>query len=79
MNCPGPTGPGPGAPELRNPEAMTKLLAERSTPEGQKSATGVFGGRDPRKVSAACAGDVRDATAIAAETVGPSLQVIQAR
>lgn len=70
VNCPDPTGFDLGALDLRNPDAMTKLLADRSTPEGQQAATEVFGGRDPREVFAACAGCVRDATTMAAEIVG---------
>ena len=70
VDCPDLTGFDLGALDLRNPETMRKLLADRSTPEGQQAATEVFGGRDPKEVFAACAGYVRDATTIAAEIVG---------
>lgn len=73
INCPDLTGFDLGKLDLRNPETLKKIFGNLSTPEGQKAAREMLGGRDPRELFAACLGYVKDATAIVNEIVsGPA-------
>lgn len=69
IDCPDLTGLDLSKIDLRNPEVMKKLFGNLSTPEGQKAARDMLGGRDPKEVFAACAGYVRDAATIVSEIV----------
>jgi len=69
VNCPDLTGFDLGKIDLRNPEVLKKLFGNLSTPEGQKAARDMLGGRDPKELFAACTGYVRDAATIVNEIV----------
>jgi hypothetical protein len=72
INCPDLTGFDLSKIDIRNPEILKKLFGA-STPEGQKAAREMLGGRDPKELFAACTGYVRDAATIVNEIVnGPA-------
>ncbi len=71
INCPDLTGFDLGKIDIRNPEVLKKLFGNLNTPEGQKAAREMLGGRDPKELFAACTGYVRDAATIVNEMVNP--------
>jgi C_GCAxxG_C_C family probable redox protein len=69
INCPDLTGFDLGKIDLRNPETLKRLFGNLSTPEGQKAAREMLGGRDPKELFTACQSYVRDAATIVNEIV----------
>lgn len=69
INCPDLTGFDLSKLDLANPETLKKVFGNLSTPEGQKAAREMLGGRDPKEVMLACTRYVRDATTIVNEIV----------
>jgi hypothetical protein len=71
VNCPDLTGFDLAKIDLRNPEMVKKIFGDLRTPEAQKQASEMLGGRDPKAIFAACMGYVRDAATIVNELVTP--------